>query len=388
MCRKRVLFVIPSFMVGGTSTSLLNLLSLLGQEEVDVSVYALSNDGPMKEEMSKWATIANDYGHRHSSKKRQLNIMLFNFAKKVYRTLRKKKINLSIQYYKHLAKGFDDKHYDYVIAYQEGNVTEAVSFCSTRKIAWIHCDYSRFLKLVRSSPQCKLYQHFDKIVNVSNMAKKIFDSVMPEYIHKSFTLYNAINVNRILDLAKERPDFVLEPDVFHIVSIGRLDPIKRFDRIPKIAAYLKEKGIKFKWWLIGGPTVKAPKIMSSIEEEISKMGLEEVCLLGNIPNPYPILRQSNLLVCLSASETFNYVIAEARVLGVPVLSAVYDGLDEFLTNGVGGLVAPLEDIPESLWKIIVDKSFYQSLKQSIPGYKNYNDAILNVFLSDIVADVK
>ena len=386
MMRRKVLFVISSFTVGGTSTSLLNLISLLPHSDVDFSVYALTNDGPLRDEMSKWATIVNDGSHHHGpTKKRYLKTKIFAFAKKIYRLLRKRKVNLSTCYYKHLAKKLDDKHYDCIIAYQEGNVTEAVSFCNTKKVAWIHSDYSRFLKLIKSSPQHKLYQGFDKIINVSEMAKKKFDSVMPECSYKSFSLYNAINVNRIQNLANEHVDFIFEPGVFHIISIGRLDPVKRFDRIPEIALSLKKMGLKFKWLLVGGSTVSAPMLMNDLQNEIQYKGLQkEVCILGNIPNPYPVLKKCNLLVCLSASETFNYTIAEARVLGVPVLSADYEGVDEFLTDRKGGVVARLEDIPQMIGKIIRDKSFHQSLKQGIPSYKDYNETILNRFLSDIV----
>lgn len=47
--------------------------------------------------------------------------------------------------------------------------------------------------------------------------------------------------------------------------------------------------------------------------------MDKVILLGAKSNPYPYFMQSNLQVCLSQSESFSYVIAESKVLHIPVL---------------------------------------------------------------------
>ena len=54
---KKILFVVPGFDIGGTSTALVNLLSQIDKNRVDPFVYAINNYGPVKQTVNKYATI-------------------------------------------------------------------------------------------------------------------------------------------------------------------------------------------------------------------------------------------------------------------------------------------------------------------------------------------
>ena len=186
---------------------------------------------------------------------------------------------------------------------------------------------------------------------------------------KAIYIYNLVDRERILSLSKSPDVAVPNYAEFTIVSLGRVDKVKHFTDIPVIAKTLSDHGISFHWMIIGGPTVRYPE-----EYELLKKGIVEgdlssrVELLGHQSNPYPYLAKSNLLVCLSESETFNHTFAEARSLGIPVLSVDYPGADELLGNGKGGLTVKRDKIPETIERIITDTESYTILKQEAESF--------------------
>lgn len=98
-------------------------------------------------------------------------------------------------------------------------------------------------------------------------------------------------------------------------------------------------------------------------------------LLGAKDNPYPYLRRSDLVVCTSISETFSYVIGEAKVLGVPVVSTNFGTAKEVLDDR-HGVIAELEEMADAIAGLINDASVYDRLKRNLKDYRYDNDKIL------------
>ena len=103
---------------------------------------------------------------------------------------------------------------------------------------------------------------------------------------------------------------------------------------------------------------------------------DRIVLLGAKDNPYPYIRHADLLVCTSSSESFSYVIAEAKVLHTPVLSndfpVAYEVVDESM-----GWIANIKDMPQVLARIIsnVDGE-YDKKKLAAMNFDYSNEEIL------------
>lgn len=99
-------------------------------------------------------------------------------------------------------------------------------------------------------------------------------------------------------------------------------------------------------------------------------------LLGSQDNPYPYIKQANLVACTSVAESFSYVIAEAKVLHTPVLSndfpVAYEVVDESM-----GWIANIKDMPQVLARIInnVDGE-YDKKKLAAMNFDYSNEKIL------------
>ena len=60
--------------------------------------------------------------------------------------------------------------------------------------------------------------------------------------------------------------------------------------------------------------------------------------MGFLKNPYALMKNMDLFVCSSRAEGYSLVIAEALVLGLPVISTDCAGPNELLDNGKYGIL--------------------------------------------------
>ena len=122
---------------------------------------------------------------------------------------------------------------------------------------------------------------------------------------------------------------------FHIVLAGRfLNRVKGQRRLMRAVERLHRNGADISLALIG----------NGAEEYLLKGLIKEhrasayMTVITGIENPYPYIREADLLVCASYYEGFNLTVAEALILGVPVLSTDCAGPDEILDQGKYGMI--------------------------------------------------
>lgn len=382
---KNILFVITSFRHGGTNKSLENLLSLLDTEKYQVDVFAMEHYGPYESKLpnctilpkDKWlhALIAQFRDTKGITKLRSITLKVL---RKLMTSLG---MNITNKLYKKTAnKLLKTKNYDAVIAYSEGVPTAFVSNVKhSNKIAWIHCDYSSYMILNNHPDEREIYASYKSIVCVSEYTKKEFVRIMPTIKEKVYAIHNLVNATEIKKLAKLPVlDTKFHEKNFTILSVGRIDVVKRFDKIPEIASILKERGVDFIWYLIGPAGFGNTQI--EFEQNIKKNKVENSFIwLGAKDNPYSYMANSDLLVMTSLSEACPYVLNEAKILELPVITTDYGSATEFIDNGVNGIITPIENIANEIEKIISDKGFYKTLKQNLRTNGYENKVILDKF---------
>lgn len=366
---KKILFVIPEYSHGGTNKSLENLLGLIDKSKYDISIFCLYEDGGeyYKQVFAPYVLKKSKlYYWMHDNVCTRKVMGLYNKLTKRdnFTVLYKREVNL-------LQK---KNEFDTVIAYQEGIATEFVSyFNNVHKIAWIHFDYAMLKGKVNLLARKKWYDHYQHIVCVSQAALASMLAVHPEYENKSTYIYNTLDVNTIRKAGSEQIGISFNKDTFNILSIGRFVTVKQFHKIPRIANTIRQNtDTPFRWYVIGSGECEC-----LISSEISKYNLHDVVLLlGNLDNPYPFIKEANLVACTSVAESFSYVIAEAKVLHTPVISndfpVAYEVVDEQT-----GWVSNIKEMPQLLTRIINDKDGeYSRKKASVMNYEYSNEEIL------------
>lgn len=369
MKRKKILFVIPEYSIGGTNTSLANLLSLIDHERYDVSILSLYEDGtehfkslfrPYIIKKSLLYTIVHD----NVVTRKFMGMFLKGKEKRSWEWI-----------YRYEAWRISRKHhFDIVIAFQEGLATTFVTRLNAgRRIAWVQCDFPHSVCNRRIPSVIATYLQYDEIVCVSKITAENMGAYLSGVDVPVTFLYNTLNTEAIKQKGNAVKDFY-KKGMFNIVSVGRLSSVKGFCLIPKMAAEIRAAaGNCFRWYIVGEGADR-----KRIEEEVRKHDVGDcVVLLGAKDNPYPFLREADLYVCTSESESFSYTIAEAKILHTPVLSNNFPVAYEVLDDSTGW-VMPNDEMSGMIARLIRDEDgCYSRVKKSIASYVYDNQAILD-----------
>ena len=149
-----------------------------------------------------------------------------------------------------------------------------------------------------------------------------------------------------------------------ICSIGRLNEQKGFDLAIQAAVSLKNRGVSFSWYIIGEREER-----KKLQELITSNQLEnEVFLLGIRDNPYPYLKNADIIVQPSRYEGKSMVLDEAKILAKPIVATNYTTVRDQLINEEGLIVnMTSEAIAEGTRKMLADAKmrgiFENNLKQ-------------------------
>ena len=384
----KVLIVVPSFRNGGTITSLKNIVSSIDLDKHQIDVFAITNTGSNSDFIANYVNVLGqnlDNKIISTSLKISIKKSVFKLVKFVKKTLEKIGIDISPVAFKPVVRRLEQNNYDLVISFQEGQATKFVSyFKKARKISWVHCDYKNMLRIANIKPQHNLYSKIDKIVCVSEYTKNVFISLLPETTPKTIPLHNLISEKIIIERSNDQNemDTNFNYDGFRIVSLGRIDPVKRFSSIPKIVNDLKKRGLKFRWYIIGGGNGQEKGLLNKNISEYSVQ--EELLLLGEKNNPYPYIKEADLLVSTSLSEACPNVINEAKILGTPIVATDFGSVYEFIEDNVNGLISPIETIADKIEQMISNEATYNSIKSNISQFKYNNDEILDIWYNEIL----
>ncbi|MBO5810591.1 MAG: glycosyltransferase [Bacteroidales bacterium] len=372
---KKILIVIPTFGIGGTVVSTKNLILLLDRKKYDITVLCMTGKGSMINTYNNIKQIPTTRilsSLTIQSWKIGNNIIEKLFNGIVRKISKNKKIREII--FKIHAKKIDIKNFDTVIACQEGICTEFISYVKCQnKIAWVRCDYSK--SVFNKSVDEIVYSNYNKIVCVSDLTSERFKEIYPQYAKKTIAINNPQSEDYIMEqsLNNDNEPLFTRKGVT-IVSIGRIDPIKRFSQIPSIASFLLSNSIEFKWFIIGDGSEKEKE---QIRQNIIKENVEEhVVCLGLKTNPHYYIRNADLLVSLSVSEACPRVINEAKILHVPVVCTNFDTAKEYIDNMENGIISPIDEIKYSILDILQNGELNNKIKDNISNFHFDNANII------------
>ena len=376
--KRRILFVVTYFDCGGINRSLQNLLNRIDVERYDVDVFGMVPDGMFSSLYKNCHVLPRHFllsalMARYAQQKGSMRIlsMVVKILSKVTNGLIGNLIKSNA------AKRLKRRNYDTVVAFGEGAPTAFVGLMNhTNSVAWIHCDYSSYRQLNGNIDESALYSQFRHVVCVAEYPRRSFLSFYPDLASKTCTIYNILDDRMMMSLAKEEVKESFAQDVFHIVSIGRLDPVKRLSIVPSIAKQLVDNGCQFKWYVIG-PKGGTMEEYDQLMKNISSLGVsDKVVYLGEKKNPYSYIARTDLLVNTSISEACPYVINEAMILHTPVVCTNFGSAAEFVNHGVNGFICPIEEMAVIISNYIRDKELQENINANLSSFTYENDVLM------------
>lgn len=378
--KKKLLFVLESLGTGGAEKSLVSFLSGLDYDRFDVNLQLFRYGGELERYVPKQVCLLPPLDYTVFAGKRFGEQLRSRDNKKLIRRLlysltirigKNKHADTARKYWKTIGPCIPniEELYDVAIAYSQGIPTFYVAdkVCAQFKFAWVNVGYSLSGKNV--SFQSSFYRKMQHIVCVSETSKDVFDQEFPAFRDKTLVIRDRIDTTLIRKLAEEYPAPV-EKDIPIILTVARFAPQKGYDVALKTCLTLKERGIRFKWYAIGRGPLK-----SEMERFINENGLQDhFIFLGTFANPYPYFKAATLYVQTSRHEGYGLSIAEARVLGVPVVTTEYDSVWQQMVQGKNGMVIPREPsaVADAIEKLLTDRDLYDSIVSYQFGEQNDN----------------
>ena len=315
-----------------------------------VSVFSLSKpQAYLRPELKGISIVGKELWERTElfsySLKKVLSLKEISFLKKIQRMfysvvirIGKGEAYLNYLFYREIKQKFEK--FDVVIVVSEASkLRELVSNLKhPKKIQWIHTDYalwsefSDWTKMITKKDSV-IYKKFDWIVTLSEYSRKGLLKKLPGLKDQTVVIPNLIDGKTILKKAEEDLDIEWNDADCHMVTVGRVDREKAYDRVLDICGKLKAEGYSFCWYIVGDGPLKG-----HLEKRIKAEQLEEyVKLTGRLENPYPLMKRCDWFVLLSEYEGTPVTIDEAMVLGVPVIATDVGGIAEQMGRyGKGG----------------------------------------------------
>lgn len=366
---KKVVFVIGNMDIGGTRTSLLNLLHFLKKsKDIQIDLIMLSHYGKLIKDIPSEINVIDEQFVISAALPGKSKNLTEKFYYLFVATF--KKVFGYEKVYKYIFRKFSDtickgKEYDAVFGYQEGICADCSVYIKAKKhYIWIHNDIDKWFD---QKDYCKkTYEDADKIIFVAESAKNAFGMKFPNYKNKCTVIKNTIDVERIKQKSIVQGFDLESYGGTTLVSIGRVSYQKAFERIIPIAQSLINQDIAFRWYVIGDG-----ELMETIRREINKNKLEDrVFLLGSMENPYPIMKQADLLVVTSYYESQPMVILESLILNVPVLTTRFSSSEEIIAGTNYGTICDnsIEGLEKELYLLLKNKSLIQNMKLDAQNY--------------------
>lgn len=351
--KKKVLFVYPSMLVGGSTTSLLSVLNSIDYEKYEVDLLFFNEKGELfdllPEEVYVLPFACKYPDDRTLKKHRALSLQSYLTAVqgKIYAKCKKNRWVAAQFGSKDKVRYCNEqkKKYDIAISFLEFwpmyYLVDKVS--ATEKVAWIHTDCSK-LDLI-SKYENKVFEKLDKIVLISPKCKNIFDSCFPNWKYKSMVVENFLSEKLIKKRSEEIIDFETKKECLNMVTACRIDfGTKGLDRGVNIIESLCEWGYcgKLHWYIIGdGPDFVKLSILVS-QKKLSHC----ITLLGKQKNPFPYEKKCDVFFLPSYFEGKPMAVTEAQILGLVPIVAEYSSASEQIIHREDGLI--LENSEEGI----------------------------------------
>lgn len=383
--KPKILFCLPAFTFGGTVFSTLNMISFL-KNEYDIYVQPMTYQGPIIEQYKNSgikllpeSRILSAIMGRYEKEQGLKNKVFSIFHKSVRKISKYFNYNYSGYLLKKVATQLESKYsFDYVASCQEGGSTSFASyFSNSKRIAWFRSEYSIYKKQLNNEEynrEQEIYKKFDKIVCVSKVTRDDFLTYYPDLKDKIYAVHNIQFTDRILKLSNESALEFNQDDSFKIISVGRFAPQKRFSCIPRIVHELKLKGIDFTWYIIGDGNMEGEytKTISEIDKlEVS----DKVKCIGSRTNPYPYIKNADLMVVPSYYEACPRVVIEAKILHTPVVCADFSSAKEFVEHGVDGYIGDIDELSGYIGAMMENRNIYKTIKLKCDEYNIDNERI-------------
>lgn len=392
--RKKILFIIGILDTGGGSKSMLSILNVIDKKKYEVSLFMMNTSGTFSDQIptgvrnlsdsrltaltSGFSGVKDLISFRNGIGFHPL-LAILSLIRFVLSFIDK---SLAGIFLARISPKITEESFDLIVDYngQQDLYYMVDKLKGKQKITFFHSDYRKWRYYEKADR--KYFGKVDGIYTISEECVSALKEVFPEYTDKFHLMENITSPSLINKLADKHiePTSMKQHHDFIIASLGYVSVGKGSELAVQVAKELKESGISFEWWFIGGVTNDW-----DYQGFIKKNGLEDnVKFLGVKANPYPYLKRADLYVHLSKFEGKSIALDEVKVLCKPVVVTNFSTVHDQFKDRVNASICEMtvEDATDKVTELIHNTNLRQSyidyLKQHIIDNSNEIEKIYSL----------
>lgn len=385
----KVLFIILSLTIGGAEKSLVNLLNELPADRYEVDLMLFRREGEFLNQVPSWVNLVDPpeavtrfYGPVSGMGK---YLPVKSVGTLIARIKEKSQAGSEGYRWEHCYRKHIPcfgKEYDTAIAYASGEPLYFVrdKVRAKRKLVWFHSDYAAagFSKEYDAS----YLADCSGIVSISDQCVQILRETFPELKDR---IYNIANITSSAVIEKRAGEFSpFSPSGFkadrpNLLCVGRLETVKGFSRAVRAASVLKQRGLSFHWFIVGGGTLQDELEHQITEEDVSDC----FTLLGMQENPYPYMKHCMCMVQTSIYEGKSVVLDEAKIFARPIIATNYPTVHDQVAEGLEGLIVEPdpEAIADGIERLLRDDTLRSSITEYLGSHKYGNQEEISKYMA-------
>ncbi|WP_314183252.1 glycosyltransferase [Alloprevotella tannerae] len=365
--KKRILFMIGTLQSGGVSKSIVNLLNVMDRTTYDVHLLLLDRAGDilspyLPSDITVHVNREIENLHRGLSGVRALLFtghLWLAFGSLLRILLSKFSRAWAGRWLAHLMPRFTDLSFDLIVDYggQQQLYYMVDKLDGKKKITFFHNDYSKWPYYYAADRL--YYPKVDQILSISQTCVDVLKAYFPDCKDKISVMQNISSPVLITKQANEVVDLPQAPLL--LASLGHIMRRKGTDFSIDAAKILQEKGVDFKWMLVG--KVIEEDLVRRIEQE----GLESrFVFLGVCSNPYPYIKAADIYVHPSRFEGKSIALDEAKILCKPIVVTNFSTVNDQFEDRVNASICEMNG--EALADAIIELATHKELRQSYVAY--------------------
>lgn len=319
--KKKLLFIIWSYTYGGGAEALLTtIVNHLNPDKYDISIiefhHAEIKTEPVRAGVHVLPCIeAIETPEKHS---------------KTYQLYHTPEV---------LIDAYIEKGYDLYISFNYQIPTFLLPK-GTKNIAWVHSDVYDLAEEAMQRErrrQDTAFYNIRKIVAISDYTEQSIRDLFPGHSDKIVKIYNGVDTEAIRKKSLESTEIIIKGP--SIAFVGRLEARKAPVRLVHVLHLVHKRGVRMHLYYLGQGEEQA-----RIIQKAGEYGLTEfVHLLGYQHNPYPIIRQCDVVCLLSKSEGFSMCLLESITLGKAFVASSVGGAEELSNHQQCGRIIKTDE---------------------------------------------
>jgi glycosyltransferase involved in cell wall biosynthesis len=178
--------------------------------------------------------------------------------------------------------------------------------------------------------------YYDRLCFPSKFAANAWRQVLKVEPALCIVVPHGIDLSRFLSFV---PPSRGPSDLFRLVSVGRLHPMKGYACLLNVIAEMNDKRVTLE--VLGDGEEK-----DALTRQVDALGLRgQVALRGHVEHPEAVIQNSHAFILLSNShESFGLAVVEAMAAGLPIITTDFGPFTEINKAGDTGLVAPVGNV--------------------------------------------